>query len=228
MLGMCKVDNRKYTLDRKELNAHQLIIKYERKRGRYSRKFKSYYIPLVVDYKGETVRLFLIKYRGSKKWTLLLTSNLAISFTQAIELYQIRWSIEVLFKECKQYLRLGRSQNTDFDGQIADATLTLVTYTILALQKRFGSYETMGVLFRGIQQELLELTLWERLIRQVIKMVMKLIEVLDVDPEEIIEKLIKSDETSRKLMFILSALTDGGGDNYQNNIKNDIAYGIAS
>jgi len=45
-----------------------------------------------------------------------------------MELYQIRWSIEVLFKESKQYLRLGKSQNTDFCGQIADASLTMITY----------------------------------------------------------------------------------------------------
>ena len=49
-----------------------------------------------------------------------------------MELYQIRWSIEVLYRECKQYLRLGKAQNTDFGGQIADATLTMITYTILS------------------------------------------------------------------------------------------------
>jgi len=93
-----------------------------------------------------------------------LTTDLTLSFTRTIELYQIRWTIEV-FKECKQYLRLGASQNTDFDGQIADATIILVTHTILSLQKRFNSYKTMGELFRETQQQLLELTLWKRLIK---------------------------------------------------------------
>ena len=100
---------------------------------------------------------------------MLLTTNLTLSFAEAIELYQIRWTIEVLYKECKQYLRLGGSQNTDFDGQIADATITLATHTILSLQKRFSAYETMGELFRETQQQLLELTLWERLIKVFIK-----------------------------------------------------------
>ncbi len=42
----------------------------------------------------------------------------------------------------------GKSQNTDFDGQVAYTTLALVTHTVLTLQKRFGDYETMGILFR--------------------------------------------------------------------------------
>ena len=85
----------------------------------------------------------------AKDWTLLLTTDLSLSFVKAMELYQIRWSIEVLFKECKQYLRLGKSQNTDFCGQMADATLTMITYTILTLYKRFQEYETLGGVFSG-------------------------------------------------------------------------------
>ena len=227
VLGMCKIDKRKYLIDKKELNAHQLITKYERKRGKYSKKYKSHYIPLVVDYKGITVRLFLIRYRNSKKWTLLLTSDLSLPFVQAIELYQIRWSIEVLFKECKQYLRLGCSQNTDFDGQIADATLTLITHTILTLQKRFDSYETMGELFKETQQHLLELNLWERLIKLFVEMIIQLIEILDVDLKEIMTKLMQNDGTSQKLMAIISAIVDIG-DNTENSNETAIAFAIAS
>ncbi|MDR1340960.1 MAG: IS4 family transposase, partial [Prevotellaceae bacterium] len=86
-------------------------------------------------------------------------------------LYQIRWSIEVMYKECKQYLRLGKAQNTDFYGQIADASLTLITYTILTLYKRFEAYETMGMLFRDTQTEMLEKTLCERIADVFIKTV---------------------------------------------------------
>ena len=61
-----------------------------------------------------------------------------------------------MYKECKQYLRPGKAQNADFYGQIADATLTMITYTILTLYKRFEAYETMGALFRHTQAEMLE------------------------------------------------------------------------
>jgi hypothetical protein len=226
LLGMCKIDRRKYKVGNKELNAHQLIAKNQRKNSKYSRKYKSTYVSMVVDYKGEKVRLFLIRYNNAKNWTLLLTTDLTLSFTQAIELYQIRWTIEVLFKECKQYLRLGASQNTDFDGQIADATIILATHTILSLQKRFSSYETMGELFRETQQHLLELTLWERLIKILYKILVQMATILYIDSEELIEKLMQSDQTSRQLMAMLKALNEFE-DNDQNNNKTDICQAAA-
>jgi len=158
---------------------------------------------------------------------LLLTTDLGLSFVQAIELYQIRWTIEVLFKECKQYLRLGCSQNTDFDGQVANATLTLVIHTVLALQKRFGSYETMGELFRETQQHLLELTLWERLINVFIKLVLQLIDLLRIDVEELMEKLMQDNDASLKLRTILSALGDYK-DNPEKTYKTAVAFTMAS
>jgi hypothetical protein len=216
LLGMCKLDRRQYLVDKKLLNAHQLITKNERKRSSYSRKYKSTYISLVVDYKGVKVRLFFIRYNNAKNWTILLTTDLTLSFVRAIELYQIRWTIEVLFKECKQYLRLGASQNTDFDGQIADVTITLATHTILTLQKRFGSYETMGELFRDTQQHLLELTLWERLVRIFFSLVAQVALMLTVDMDELIENMMKNDKTSRQLLAMLKALDEfeDNGHNY--------------
>lgn len=226
LLGMCKLDKRKYDVGNRELNAHQLIVNNQRKNSRYSRKHKSAYIPIVVGYKGEKVRIFLIRYNNAKHWTLLLTTDLTISFAKAIELYQIRWTIEVLFKECKQYLRLGSSQNTDFDGQIADATITLATHTILSLQKRFSCYETMGELFRETQQQLLELTLWERLVKVFFKMLVQITAILNIELEELIEKLMQSDKASKQLMAMLKAL-DEFDDNAHNDNKIDTYLAVA-
>ena len=207
VLGMCKLDARRYTVGGKLMNAHQIIIRNDRKNGKNSSKFRSHYIPVIADYKGQKVRLFMIKYRGASKWTVLLTTDLKLSFVEAVELYQVRWTIEVLFKECKQYLRLGCSQNTDFDGQVADVTLALVTHTVLSIQKRFGSYETMGNLFRATQKHLLELTLLERLIKILLELITLLLEVLDVDIEDIMSKLTGNDDASRKLIGILAMLS---------------------
>ena len=218
LLGMCKIDRRKYLVGNKEMNAHQLIVKNQRKNSKYSRKHKSTYISMVVDYKGEKVRLFFLRYNNAKNWTLLLTTDLTLSFVRAIELYQIRWTIEVLYKECKQYLQLGASQNTDFDGQIADATIVLVTHTILSLQKRFSCYETMGELFRETQEKMLELTLWERLIKVFFQMLILMAAILSIDIEEMMEKLMQSDHTSKQLLAMLKAL-DEFEDNGHNNNK---------
>lgn len=52
-----------------------------------------------------------------------------------------------MYRECKQYLRLGKCQSNDFNAQIADATLAFMIYTMLSLKKRLCEYETFGEFF---------------------------------------------------------------------------------
>ena len=169
-------------------------------------KYKSRYFVVKAVFKGIPVKLYYIKYKKAKDWTLLLTTDLSLSFVKTMELYQIRWSIEVLFRECKQYLRLGKSQNTDFCGQIADASLTMITYTILALYKRFDVYETMGALFRDTQKEMLEKTFCERIELVILKIVRELLEILSIDVEATLYSLTSSDKAAKEILILLNAV----------------------
>jgi len=208
VVGMCKIDKRKFEVDGKERNSQTIIKMNENNSSkvRSCSKYKSRYFVVVANYKGMPVKLFYIKYKNAKKWTLLLTTDLSLSFVKAMELYQIRWSIEVLFKECKQYLRLGKSQNTDFCGQIADATLTMITYTILTLYKRFEAYETLGALFRDTQKEMLEKTLCERIEMVILKILRDLLEILSIDVEETLYCLMSSNKKANSIIILLNAV----------------------
>jgi hypothetical protein len=208
VVGMCKMDKRKFEIGGKEYNSQTIVKLNAFKRGKVheSRKFRSRYMVFTANYKGLPVKLFYIKYKNAKDWTLLLTTKLSLSFTKAMELYQIRWSIEVMFKECKQYLRLGKAQNTNFCGQVADASLTLITYTILTLYKRFESYETMGKLFHETGKELLEKTLCERIATVFLKIVTQLLEILCIDVEESISRIISTNGTDKNVIIILNAV----------------------
>jgi hypothetical protein len=53
---------------------------------------------IVADYNGTPVKLFYIKYKNAKNRTLLLTTDLSLSFARAMELYQLRWIIELMYK----------------------------------------------------------------------------------------------------------------------------------
>jgi len=208
VVGMCKMDNRKFEINGKERNAHT-IIKMNENNGRMVHscpKYKSRYFVVKAVFKGIPVKLYYIKYKKAKDWTLLLTTDLSLSFVKTMELYQIRWSIEVLFRECKQYLRLGKSQNTDFCGQIADASLTMITYTILALYKRFDVYETMGALFRDTQKEMLEKTFCERIELVILKIVRELLEILSIDVEATLYSLTSSDKAAKEILILLNAV----------------------
>jgi hypothetical protein len=215
VIGICKMDKRKFTVQGKEYNSQTIIKMYETRRESVhtSRKFRSSYISINGEYKGLPVKLFHIKYKNAKDRTLLLTTDLRLSFAQAMELYQIRWSIEVMFKECKQYLRLDKAQNTDFYGQIADVSLTLVTYTVLSLQKRFQSYETLGAIFRQTQAEMRERTLCERILLVFLKIVEQLLEILCIDVNESIQRIMSDDRAANEILFLLNAVNQQNTDN---------------
>jgi len=59
-----------------------------------------------------------------------------------MEIYSIRWSIEVFFKEAKQHLGLCNCQSRDFDAQIANVTISCILYIFLAYYRRINDYET--------------------------------------------------------------------------------------
>jgi hypothetical protein len=220
VVGMCKMDKRKFEVKGKERNSQTIIMMNENdsSKVRSCTKYKSRYFVVEANYKGIPVKLFYIKFKRAQVWTLLLTTDFALSFVKAMELYQIRWSIEVLYKECKQYLRLGKSQNTDFCGQIADATLTMITYTILSLYKRFESYETLGALFRHTQKEMLEKTLYERIEVMILKILGELLDTLSIDVEETLYRLTSSEKAANEIIIMLNAV------NQFNNNREELLY----
>ena len=112
-----------------------------------------------------------------------------------IEIYQIRWTIEVFFKESKQLLGLGKCQSNDFDAQIADLTITMIQHIILTLRHRFEKYESKGGLFREIKEEIIEQKLNQRLWGLFIE-ILKVIEILfeDIDYEQLLEKIYQNDQ----------------------------------
>jgi hypothetical protein len=208
VVGMCKMDKRKFEVDGKERNSQTIIAMNENNSSkvRSCSKYKSRYFVVTANYKGTPVKLFYIKYKHANVWTILLTTDLSLSFVKTMDLYKIRWSIEVLFRECKQYLRLGKSQNTDFYGQVTDATLTMITYTILALNKRFEAYETLGTLFRDTQKELLEKTLCQRIELVILKIVRDLLEILCIDVDASLYRLMSSENVDRSIIVLLTAV----------------------
>ena len=64
--------------------------------------------------------------------------------------------LSIIVAECSVFLftdhknlNLGKSQSNYFNAQVADTTICLMQYILLALYKRFESYETIGGIFRN-------------------------------------------------------------------------------
>ena len=133
-----------------------------------------------------------------------------MTFVKAFEIYQIRWNIEVLNKECKQYLGLGKCLGRDFDEQIADCTLCFLTYITMALEKRFSEYKTMGELFTDMEEDLMALTLWKRVLACIKRLLEVLCGHLGVTADEMTESLINDEEAASVYLIMAKALEDSG------------------
>lgn len=118
-------------------NIHELIVRYERTASCYWRKYKCKYIQLHAKLGEQSVRIFIIKYGRSTHWKVLLTTDTSMNFVRAFELYERRWGIEVIFKECRGYLGLGKCQSRNYNAQIADTTLCFMMYQMLSWPNAF-------------------------------------------------------------------------------------------
>ena len=92
-----------------------------------------------------------------------MTTNTKLEFFEAYKIYSQRWSLEVIFKEAKGMLGLGKCQANNFASQIASTSLVALQYNILSVVKRFTAYETMGKLFQDITKDSLELSVTDRI-----------------------------------------------------------------
>ena len=129
-----------------------------------------------------------------------MSTDTSLSFTQTIEAYQIRWSIEVLFKESKQMLNLGKSHSNDFDGQIADTTISLIQYILLSVRNSVERYETKGDIFRNTKADIVETSIHYRLIALLIA-IFEILDILieNIDIDELFTEMINNDKSFEKI-----------------------------
>ena len=78
---------------------------------------------------------------------------------EIIQLYAKRWDIEVFFKVCKSYLKLGKEfLGLSYDTITAHTAVVLTRYMILALEKRQNEDpRALGELFFHCYDEIAEI-----------------------------------------------------------------------
>ena len=112
------------------------------------------------------VKIVFVAKKGVRNQYLVLAStNTNLTPQPIIQLYSRRWSIETYFKTAKQYLRLNKSQIQSYDGQVAQITVTAMTYILLAWQERLNKDDrTLGDLFYLMNDSLPEIKFIEALV----------------------------------------------------------------
>jgi hypothetical protein len=185
-LGMVKMDKRLYEYQGHQLNANELKKQLKPSYMKQAKKLNAYYIEAIVNYSAiGTMKLFFTRFSRRSNWRLMLSSNVNLTFYQAMEIYTIRWTIEVMFKECKQLLNLGDCQSNDFGAQIADTSMSLLVYLMLSLHKKIYSYITLGASrWIGTEyyyDELLQATVAEKLWHLFLTIQLTVAEIFAID-----------------------------------------------
>ena len=206
VVGRLAMGKDRYAVGSRRYNVHELIALHERE-AVVCRKYKCMYFEQRVMMGDTSVKIFFIRVGRNKNWDAIVTTDTHMKFVEAFEIYQIRWNIEVLIKECRQYLGLGSYQGTDFDEQIADCTLCLMTHMILTLGQRFNEYEALGELFRATRREMFELTQWRRTL-EIIKNLLNVLTInLCINVADTMEDLMQCTQVISELEAILNILS---------------------
>lgn len=91
---------------------------------------------------------------GKKDWALFLTTDVRLGTSKMLEVYALRWGIEVYFKEAKQHLGFLAEQTASFASHTASIHLCAIRYLMLAHAKLTGQEARVGDVRANIQDQL--------------------------------------------------------------------------
>ena len=80
---------------------------------------------------------------GKHDWAVFLTTDTHLEPQRILELYAMRWAIEVYFKEAKQYLGFLKEQSNHYAAYIASIHLTAMRFCMLVIAKSL--HEANGI-----------------------------------------------------------------------------------
>jgi hypothetical protein len=116
LIGMYKIVKTQFEYRGKKLSYKTILLLAGKEKR--CKSMNLYYKTARVIYDGMPVTLFFSKVGTGGDWKVILTTDTKLSFLQTIEIYQIRWSVEVFFKETKQLLNLGGCQSSILNSVI--------------------------------------------------------------------------------------------------------------
>lgn len=120
--------------------------------------------------KGEQaipIKLVFVRNRNNRQdYLILVSTDVNLSEEEIIQTYGKRWNIEVFFKMCKSYLKLGKESRTmSYDAMTAHVSIVLARYMLLSLeQRRKVDKRSIGELFYVSCDELQDLQYMDALI----------------------------------------------------------------
>ncbi|WP_236159523.1 IS4 family transposase, partial [Lactobacillus delbrueckii] len=152
-----------YEFEGKRMNVKQIFNACKKRQGR-SRYLLS--VPVKVgdpakDGAQIDARIVCVRNRSNRKdWIALICTDMTIDENEIIRIYGKRWDIEVFFKTCKSFLKLGTEYHgLSYDALTAHTAFVFLRYMFMSVEKRDDEDDrTMGELFYCMIDELADIT----------------------------------------------------------------------
>ena len=155
---ICQLKNlpraNKYIYKGKNYSLKELFCYFGQIKLRHVKKnqFKQSQITVCLPNSIVKMKIVFVQNDGSDKWYAFAATNSALSSQKVLEYYSQRWSIEVFFKNCKQYLNYGKEQMSNLDSIIACDALVFMRYiflSYLAFKENVTFYEKFSSLYKS-------------------------------------------------------------------------------
>ena len=137
------------------------IYKQNKKRRGRSRYLLSVEVDVTKDNETIPAKVVFVRNKNKRKdYLCLISTDTSLSEEEIIRLYTRRWEIEVFFKVCKSYLKLGKECNAlSFDAMTAHTAIIFTRYMMLSVENRESKDErSLGELFMLFSDELAEVS----------------------------------------------------------------------
>ena len=210
-----KRGNLRYVLNDKRYTVTELYALIKRRMTRLGKsRYRTYalnvYLDLSQDKKNPDllpIRLVFSSAINQQKdnWVVFLSTDIELSAEEILEIYALRWSVEVYFKEVKQHFGFLKEQTGDYAVHFASIHLAAIRFILIA-HGALSNGVTFGRVRDKITKQLEYLTfarlLWE-LFRALIFGVLD--SLREIIPSATLV-LIKSEINSRVTAFLDQAL----------------------
>jgi hypothetical protein len=209
LIGMYKTATTKFSYRGQRLTYSEINSRISKPKR--CRSLKYHYKRADVTYGDIQLTLFFSRQGTKGKWKVFLTTDTSLSFIKLVELYQIRWTVEVFNKEAKGLLNLGGCQSSNFDAQIADTTISMLAYILLAFRFRYEHYESKGALYRSMNAEFLRMTIAGRLWELFLETIQIVAEILEIDADNLLERVLTNTDAEQIInRFFENGLKEAG------------------
>ena len=179
VIGMVKKSDKIHFRYNGRMQSAPAIFRAAKKRRGRSAYLFSVEVEAVKGKQAIPVKLVFVRNRNKRQdYLILVSTDVNLSEEEIIQTYGKRWNIEVFFKMCKSYLKLGKESRTmSYDAMTAHVSIVLARYMLLSLeQRRKVDKRSIGELFYISYDELQDLQYMDALIMVLKKLVSMIIE----------------------------------------------------